>query len=139
MNDLVTLIINSDNEFFDGKYLTSSYFNSHIKSLLKINEYLINKFDFDLGYFSVDDINSAAYDIISNGHILFLNISFNDNKNGILYLPDTYSEKQEKSLNELQSNFSDYNITTLRIEGEKLVYTKIKGINDTSTCQVLTK
>ena len=118
-NYLVTIIIGDENSNYDGSMISRSYFNSHIITLNKIQD-ILACIGYDLDYMGKTDLNDIIYELIFNGHIVFLNISCDSRKIGCLYLPLNITDNQKETLENFCLQLKDYELLKYTINKENM-------------------
>lgn len=118
-NYLVTIIIGDENSNYDGSMISRSYFNSHITTLNKIQD-ILACIGYDLDYMGKTDLNDIIYELIFNGHIVFLNISCDSRKIGCLYLPLNITDNQKETLENFCLQLKDYELLKYTINKENM-------------------
>ena len=118
-NYLVTIIIGDENSNYDGSMISRSYFNSHIITLNKIQD-ILACIGYDLDYMGKTDLNDIIYELIFNGHIVFLNISCDSRKIGCLYLPLNITNNQKETLENFCLQLKDYELLKYTINKENM-------------------
>lgn len=118
-NYLVTIIIGDENSNYDGSMISRSYFNSHITTLNKIQD-ILACIGYDLDYMGKTDLNDIIYELIFNGHIVFLNISCDSRKIGCLYLPLNITDNQKETLENFYLQLKDYELLKYTINKENM-------------------
>lgn len=118
LNDnLVTMIIGDEMDHLDGLALSSGSIqgvNYHIDSLKKIVKSLEQK-GYNTNYVDFGTINDAAFHLINHGHIVFINIQFEETKLGYLFVPESVSDKQFESLDSFENELSDFQLNLMTI------------------------
>ena len=118
-NYLVTIIIGDENSNYDGSMISRSYFNSNIITLNKIQD-ILACIGYDLDYMGKTDLNDIIYELIFNGHIVFLNISCDSRKIGCLYLPLNITDNQKETLENFCLQLKDYELLKYTINKENM-------------------
>lgn len=118
-NYLVTIIIGDENSNYDGSMISRSYFNSHIITLNKMQD-ILACIGYDLDYMGKTDLNDIIYELIFNGHIVFLNISCDSRKIGCLYLPLNITNNQKETLENFCLQLKDYELLKYTINKENM-------------------
>lgn len=118
-NYLVTIIIGDENSNYDGSMISRSYFNSHTITLNKMQD-ILACIGYDLDYMGKTDLNDIIYELIFNGHIVFLNISCDSRKIGCLYLPLNITDNQKETLENFCLQLKDYELLKYTINKENM-------------------
>ena len=118
-NYLVTIIIGDENSNYDGSMISRSYFNSHTITLNKMQD-ILACIGYDLDYMGKTDLNDIIYELIFNGHIVFLNISCDSRKIGCLYLPLNITDNQKETLENFYLQLKDYELLKYTINKENM-------------------
>ena len=110
---------------FIPKLLTEQDISSYAIEQLKLSNnklvmILLACIGYDLDYMGKTDLNDIIYELIFNGHIVFLNISCDSRKIGCLYLPLNITDNQKETLENFCLQLKDYELLKYTINKENM-------------------
>jgi len=121
---LVSIIIGDKKSNYDGKIISRSYNNNYLEKIKKIRD-ILSIIDYDLNFKSSDELNDIIFNLVLQGHIIFLNLGNGIKKIGCLYLPFEITENQLKTLKSLKVQLTDFELLKFTINKNDMESFKI--------------
>jgi hypothetical protein len=112
LNNVLSMVIIGDeeNKIFDGNYKTAektAYLRYHRDAIKKIIKEF-NKEGYKFGKIDYSQSFESGFDLINQGHILFVNCSVNDSYLAYLFIPNKITSNQIKTLKSFEQIFQKF-------------------------------